>query len=59
MPDLQRQLIQAMNDNTAYLGHPVRLVCNRPLGIPESGTVRRGFPSLAENLRAKGIDLTE
>ena len=48
-----------MNDNTSYLGHPVRLVCNRPLGIPESGTVRRGFPSLAENLRAKGIDLTE
>ena len=48
-----------MNDTAAYLHRPVRLVSTGPLLIPELGTVRAGFPSPAEDLGAKRIDLAE
>ncbi len=48
-----------MNDTAAYTRHPVRLVRTQPLWIPELGTVRAGFPSPAEDLGAKRIDLAE
>lgn len=48
-----------MNDTAAYTRHPVRLVRTQPLWIPELGTVRAGFPSPAEDLGVKRIDLAE
>ena len=48
-----------MTDTAAYLHRPVRLVSTGPLLIPELGTVRAGFPSPAEDLGAKRIDLAE